>query len=136
MPVRIAAIAIFVFPLLTCVIGFRLYAHPKNPDAWFIWAVLQVIYAIPAILILKKVGLIRWLWSIWLGLGIVLSAGRVLSLWHSSYPHLAVGVVIAWTTQIIIAVLLFMPEANVFFRSSKEPNQPPGPTPLRGVGHL
>jgi hypothetical protein len=115
--IRAAVAAIVLLPIVTCMVWFRLYAHPKNPDAWFILAVLLIVSAIAALLILKRVGAIRWLWCVWFGGGMIFGVTKAIDMWNAGYPYLVVRVSAAWAVQIAVAVLLFLPSSNAFFRN-------------------
>jgi hypothetical protein len=93
-----------------------LYAHPKNPDAWFVWGVLQVVYGVGALLVLKGFGFVRWLWGFSLTASIIFGVGKIVAMWQSPYSYLAVWVCVAFAAQIVLLVLLFVPSSNAYFR--------------------
>ena len=117
--VKLSSFGVLIFPLVICVIGFRLYIHPKNPDAWFIWAVLQVVYGFGALLILKGFGFIRWLWGLSLSITIVFGSGRIIAIWHSPYSYLAVWCCLGFLVKIVLLALLFTPSTSAFFRTAR-----------------
>jgi hypothetical protein len=114
--VKISSLGLFIFPLASCVIGFRLYEYPNNPDAWFIWVVLQIIYSLGGILVLKRFGFVRWVWAASLLLTSIFGFGKIAAIWQSPYPYLAIGTCAALVTKITLLTLLFTPSANAFFQ--------------------
>ena len=123
--VRAAAIAIAAYPIAISIYSFRLYAHPKNPDAWFILGVLEAAYLLPAFAILSGSRLGRWFCVAWVAVNVAFGALKIGG--FSSQPALQVFLVACWIVQIAVISLLFFPSAMRHFEK-KKPNQTPEPT--------
>jgi hypothetical protein len=117
--VKIATIAIAVYPLAISTYSFRLYAHPKNPDAWWVLGFLTAVYLLPALLVLRGSNLARWFCTAWVGVNVTLGIFRIDR--FSTYPSLQVFVVVCWVVQLSIIALMFAPSARAHFRKAAEP---------------
>jgi hypothetical protein len=129
--VRAAVLAIGVYPIAICGYSFRLYAHPKNPDAWFVVGVLEAVYLLIAYAILKRSRLARWFCVCWVAVNLVLGLTRFDR--FSGEPSLQVFIVTCWLIQIAVISLLFLPSAKLHFQKT-EPNQSLQPTAPSGRG--
>jgi hypothetical protein len=128
--VQIAGIAIAAYPIAISTYSFRLYAHPRNPDAWFVLATLEAVYLLPALLVLRGSNLARWFCTVWVGVNLALGMFHIGQ--FTGYPSLQGFVVACWIIQISIIALMFAPSARSYFK--KEPNQTPEPTAPSGRG--
>ena len=121
--VRTAAVAMAVYPLAISVYSFRLYARPKNPDAWFVIGILEAAYLLPAFGVVSGSRLARWFCLGWVALSILRGAFSISAL--SGQLPLQVFVITNWVIQTTVVSLLFTPSGMLFFKK-KEPIIPQG----------
>ena len=107
------------YPIAISIYSFRLYAHPKNPDAWLIMGVFEAVYLLVAHSILNGSQIARWFCFIWVFVNIALAITRFDR--FSGQPSLQAFVIIGWATQIAVIALLFAPSSRLHF-GKKEPD--------------
>lgn len=109
-----AVITIVSYPIAVCTYFFRLYAHPKNPDAWFVLSLQEAVHLLVACFILRGSNLARWFCALWVtanvGIGIF-GLGR-----FSDFPSLQAFILTCWAIQLVVVTLLFVPPAGPHFR--------------------
>ena len=106
------------YPIAISIYTFRLYAHPKNPDAWLIMGVFEAAYLLVAHYILNGSQIARWFCVVWVFVNLALGIARFDR--FSGQPSWQAFVVICWAIQITAISLLFFPSARLHFRK-KEP---------------
>jgi hypothetical protein len=129
--VKFAAIAIAVYPVAISTYSFRLYAHPKNPDAWWVLGGLTAVYLLPAFLVLRGSNLARWFCAAWVVVNVSLGIFRIDR--FSTYSSLQAFIVVCWVIQLSIIALMFAPSARGHFK--KMPNRSPEPTAMSVTPH-
>jgi len=114
--IKTAVIFTTLYPSVIAILMFKLYVRPANSSAYELIALLTVPYSVAALLLLKRVKVVRWLVVAWVVFGIIRAI--VLELRVSTvYWDIFWIVVLGWILQLFVVALLFSSQGNRHFEN-------------------